>query len=120
MRYAICVAALSMAISSAPAQAQQCSQDSQGNQVCVSSKANQYACGCLDMFGACHFMLIYCADVVVKKTAPNGQLIYNRVLGGESDQAWRQFFFDAQNDVVLFGTTYSKQFPTTPGAIQST
>ena len=64
-------------------------------------------------------MLVSCHDVVVQKTTPDGKAIYSRVLGGESDQLPRQFVFDAQDDVVLFGTTYSRQFPTTPDAVQS-
>jgi len=117
MRWLFCVVALLLAIGSA--EAQQCSQDPQGNQVCVGTQPNNYSCGCLDLFADCHFHPISCNDVFVQKTAPGGQPIYTRVLGGESDQTPRQFFFDSQNNVVLFGTTYSKQFPVTPDAIQS-
>jgi hypothetical protein len=65
-------------------------------------------------------MLVYCHDVVVQKISPDGHTLYTRTLGGESDQLPRQFVIDAQDNVVLFGTTYSKQFPTTPDAVQLT
>jgi len=98
----------------------QCSQDSQGNQVCAGTQPDNNACGCQDMFAGCHFLPVYCRNVVVQKTAPDGRTIFKVVLGGESDQVTYQFVFDAQGNVVLFGTTYSKQFPTTPDAVQAT
>src|ERR1039458_9026618 len=98
----------------------QCSLDSQANQVCVGVQPDNNFCGCLDMFGACHLMPVYCRNVAVRKTTPDGHTVFTTVLGGESDQVPSQFIFDAQGNVVLFGTTYSKQFPTTPDAVQAT
>jgi uncharacterized protein (TIGR03437 family) len=124
MRRLISAAAWFTAMGSAAAQTIYrpvlCSQDSQGNQVCVSTQPNQNVCG--DFPGPSGFFpdaLLHCYDVVVQKTTPDGRTIYTRVLGGESDQVPSQFIFDAQDNVVLFGTTYSKRFPVTPDAAQS-
>ena len=65
------------------------------------------------------FYKTQCNDVVVQKTSADGRTVYTRVLTGESDQESKQFVFDAANNVVLLGTTYSKQFPVTPDAVQS-
>ncbi len=96
----------------------QCSQDRHGNVVCVSSQTDTNSCGYVEgMFGV--GSTIYCRDVVVQKTAPDGQIVYTRVLGGSSDQLPYGFVFDPQDNVVLLGTTYSSDFPTTPNAVQT-
>lgn len=96
-----------------------CARDSQGNQVCVGTQPDTNVCGYFRFpGGGSRFNPLHCNDVVVWKTMPNGLTIYTRILGGESDEIPRQFVFDAHDNVVLFGTTYSKQFPTTPDAVQ--
>jgi hypothetical protein len=123
MRHLISTTAWFMAMGSAAAQTiyrpVMCSQDSQGNQVCVTTQPNQNVCGLVQGDGFFPDALLHCDDVVVQKTTPDGRTIYTHVLGGESDQVPSQFIFDAQDNVVLFGTTYSKRFPVTPDAAQS-
>jgi len=121
MRWILPSAAWLLATAGAAGQAlttMQCAQDPQGNQVCAGTQPDQNFCGCLDMFGDCRAFPVYCRNVVVEKTAPNGQVLYTSVLGGESDQAPYRFHFDALGNVVLLGTTYSRQFPVTPDAFQ--
>jgi uncharacterized protein (TIGR03437 family) len=123
MRRVISTTAWFMAMGSAAAQTiyrpVKCSQDSQGNQICVTTQPNQNVCGLVQGSGFFPDELLQCDDVVVQKTRPDGRTIYTHVLGGESDQVPSQFIFDAQENVVLFGTTYSKRFPVTPDAAQS-
>jgi uncharacterized protein (TIGR03437 family) len=96
----------------------QCSQDRQGNQVCVGSETDTNICGYVyGIFGS--GTTIYCRDVVVQKKAADGRIAYTHVLGGSSDQLPYGFLFDPQGDVALFGTTYSSDFPTTPNAVQT-
>ncbi len=59
-----------------------------------------------------------CHNVIIQSTTRNGTLIYKRVLGGRSEDLPRHFFFDAQDNVILLGTTWSSDFPTTPDAFQ--
>src|SRR5882672_2627060 len=120
MKRLVCLAAL-IGIDSAKAQSQivQCSRDSQGNQVCVGTQPDRNICGNsgpLPFGGQPH--PYYCNDVFVRKTAPDGRMIYSRVLAGASEDLPRQFFFDAQDNVVLLGTTWSSDFPTTADAVQ--
>ncbi len=116
MRRPICAAALFTA--AVCARAQQCAQDSQGNKVCVKQQANQNICYSYKIPPGI-ISKVNCNDVVVQKTSPDGTTIYTRVLTGESDQQAKQFVIDASNNVVVLGTTYSKQFPVTPDALQS-
>jgi uncharacterized protein (TIGR03437 family) len=99
----------------------QCAFDSQGSKVCVNAQENGYVCGCYpsQLFGDCKSNPLYCHDVVVRKSDPDGQTIYTRVLGGESDQFPLQLLFDPQDDVVILGNTHSTQFPVTAGAVQT-
>src|SRR5881394_4617783 len=122
MKFLISIVASLMATGSVVAQTfyrpTQCSRDSLGNQVCIGTQPDANVCGTAHVmfFG---YRTLYCDDVVVQKTAADGQIVYTRVLGGESDEVPRQFVFDAQNNVILLGTTYSRVFPVTAGAIQS-
>jgi len=96
----------------------QCISDLQGNQVCVGTQKNHHVCGCNDFGADCPAWPFYCDDVVVQKSAPEGTQLYSKVLGGESEQRPAQFLFDSQNDLILLGATYSKDFPTTSNAVQ--
>lgn len=108
------IAGYAAAQTSAPVQ---CSRDRQGNQVCVSSETDTNICGYAIFPGG--GATIYCRDVVVQEIAADGQIVYTRALGGSSDQLPYGFVFDPRGNVVLFGTTYSSDFPTTPNAVQT-
>ena len=90
----------------------QCSRDSQGNQVCDWHAAGQQRLRDLRIFRLAD------SDTLRRCHRPENQAgrptVYPRVLGGESDEVPSQLLFDPQDNVVIFGTTYSKQFPTTP------
>src|SRR5664280_1482550 len=102
------------------AQTPSCSLDSEGNQVCVRTVADSNVCGRpIGPLGGGTFMPIYCADIEVDKVSQDGRTIFKLVLGGESDDRPAQFFFDARQNVVLLGTTYSTKFPIAPDAIQN-
>src|SRR5262245_34173302 len=118
MKFLLSIAALLIAMGSVTAETLstpvQCSRDSQGSQVCVGTQPDKSVCGTFHFQfpgGISHFYPLYCDDVVVQKTVAVGQTLYTRVLGGESDEIPKQFVFDAQDNVVLLGTTYSRQFP---------
>src|SRR5947209_7364103 len=73
----------------------QCSRDSQRNQVCVGTRPDSNVCGqAAPLFGFRPPPYV-CNDVLVQKTAPDGRIIYSRVLGGDSEDLPRQFFLDA-------------------------
>ena len=105
------------------AQPIQCAVDSQGRQVCIGTQSGQNVCGIRSSsfpgLGTTYTYL-QCDDVVIQSSSPDGRLIYRRVLGGSSENLPRQFFFDAQDDVVLLGTTWSSDFFTSPNAAQPT
>src|SRR5262249_1911020 len=93
-----------------------CAQDSQGNQVCISTQPDANICGYTRFPGGVGSP-IQCNDVAVRKTGPEGELVFTRVLGGESDERPAQFFLDSEDNVVLLGTTYSTRFPRTADAV---
>ncbi len=98
-----------------------CAADSQGNQVCIDTQPDDHTCGYL---GSNPFPgggtpgPVYCRDVVIRKTTPGGDPLYTRVLGGESDESPWRVVIDPQGNAVVLGTTYSRQFPTLPDAVQ--
>lgn len=60
-------------------------------------------------------------DVFIVKFAPDGaSLIYSTYLGGSSSQDGNAIAIDSQGYAYLTGMTQSADFPTTPGAFQST
>lgn len=60
-------------------------------------------------------------DVAISKFSPDGtSLIYSTYLGGAKDELPHSLIVDENNELYLFGTTASSNFPTTPNAIQST
>jgi uncharacterized protein (TIGR03437 family) len=101
----------------------QCSLDSQGRQVCIGTQSGKNVCG-IRTFSFPGLGTTYtnlpCDDVVIQSNAPDGHLIYKRILGGVSENLPRRFFFDAQDNVVLIGTTWSSDFFTSPNAVQQT
>ncbi len=100
-----------------PAQSTECAADTLGNKVCIGSQASQNVCGCGIQAGGCG-AIIYCRNVAVQKTGLDGGVLFTQVLGGASDQLPFGFAFDTQNDIVVLGTTYSKDFPVSPDALQ--
>src|SRR5262249_50017964 len=59
-------------------------------------------------------------DVFVTKFAPNGQtVLYSTYLGGNLDDQGYGIAVDSQGNAYVTGTTNSTNFPTTPGALQT-
>jgi len=112
---------MSSAMAQTLSQPVQCSIDSQGNRVCIGTQTSQSVCGIRSFsfpgMGTTYTNLA-CDNVVIQSTTADGRLIYKRVLGGSNEDLPRRFFFDGQDDVVLLGTTWSSDFPTTPNAVQ--
>src|ERR1700688_1580673 len=85
--------AMSSAIAQTLSQPVQCAFDSQGNRVCIGTQSNKNVCG-VSSFSFPGFMTTYthlpCDDVVIQSAAPDGRLIYKRVLGGASENLPRQ------------------------------
>ncbi|WP_165280015.1 DUF7507 domain-containing protein [Paenibacillus protaetiae] len=60
-------------------------------------------------------------DAFVTKLNPTGSaLIYSTYLGGSGSDSASKIALDAANNVYVIGTTFSSNFPVTPGAIQPT
>jgi gliding motility-associated-like protein len=56
-------------------------------------------------------------DITVSKYTPDGSaLVYATYLGGNLNDYPHSIVTDKYNNLVIFGTTLSKNFPTTPGA----
>lgn len=56
-------------------------------------------------------------DISISKYTPDGSsLIYATYLGGDHNDYPHSIVTDKYNNLVIFGTTLSKNFPTTPGA----
>jgi hypothetical protein len=61
-----------------------------------------------------------CSDAFVTKLNADGSaLVYSTYLGGSDDDAGARITVDASGDVYITGNTYSHNFPTTPGAMQT-
>ncbi|MEO7089000.1 MAG: gliding motility-associated C-terminal domain-containing protein, partial [Bacteroidia bacterium] len=60
-------------------------------------------------------------DISVSKFDPAGStLLYSTYLGGSNNEQPQSIIVDNNNDLLIFGRTYSSDFPTTPGAYSST
>ncbi len=59
-------------------------------------------------------------DGYVAKFSPSGDLLYSSYLGGDQYEHVTTVRVDAQNNIILAGTTGSTDFPVTPDAYQST
>jgi hypothetical protein len=63
----------------------------------------------------------YCGDTFVTKLNPSGSaLIYSSYLGGSGDDISDAIVFDGAGNAYVEGATNSANFPTTPGAFQTT
>lgn len=60
-----------------------------------------------------------CSDIFVTRFDPSGAIVYSTYLGGEQDDEGRAIAVDRSGNVYLAGKTYSGNFPTTPGAVQT-
>lgn len=60
------------------------------------------------------------ADAFVMKLGPAGELLYATYLGGSSHDAGQSIAVDAEGNAYVLGWTGSSNFPTTPGALQTT
>jgi uncharacterized protein (TIGR03437 family) len=56
---------------------------------------------------------------VTQVSADGGRILASAVFGGESADFLDRIAIAPNGDVLLAGTTFSRQFPTTPGALQS-
>ena len=62
-----------------------------------------------------------CGDTFVTKLNPSGSaLVYSSYLGGSGDDHPEAIVFDGLGNAYVTGTTNSADFPTTPGAFQTT
>jgi hypothetical protein len=62
-----------------------------------------------------------CGDVFVTKLDPTGTtIVYSTYLGGSNDETGLGIAIDAAGDAYITGFTSSLNFPTTPGAFQTT
>ena len=108
--------ALAVAI---PCAGGQCLRDAAGNTICVSTETDTNICGYpMKILGSIYGQTFYCHDIVVEKKTPDGQAVYRRVLGGNSEDTPASLFCDAQGNAVLLGTTWSSDFPVTADAAQ--
>lgn len=62
----------------------------------------------------------YVRNVVVSKFSPSGDLLYSTFLGGSTNDYGRSIAVDAAGKAFIAGVTYSADFPTTAGSLQST
>ncbi len=61
------------------------------------------------------------SDIVVTKMRPDGTSIaYSTFIGGTSEERGEGIAVTASGDAVVVGTTYSQDYPTTPGAFDRT
>jgi len=62
-----------------------------------------------------------CRDVFVTKFNPAGSaLMYSTIIGGTNDDIAQYIALDTSGNAYITGSTLSSDFPTTPGAFQST
>ncbi len=61
-----------------------------------------------------------CNDAFAIKLAPDGTTVYATYLGGSGSDQGRAVAVDSQGNTWITGDTESPNFPTTPGALQST
>ncbi|MDB5032811.1 MAG: hypothetical protein JWQ98_52 [Chlorobi bacterium] len=57
-------------------------------------------------------------DAVLVKFNPRGQLVWSTYLGGESSDRSHAVALDSAEGVAIAGITFSRRFPTTPGALK--
>jgi uncharacterized protein (TIGR03437 family) len=59
------------------------------------------------------------SSTFVTQVSTDGRILASAVFGGESASFLDRIAIAPNGDVLLAGTTFSRQFPTTPGALQS-
>lgn len=58
-------------------------------------------------------------DIAISKYSSDGsELIYATYLGGSSNEFPHSLIVDENNNLIIYGTTYSSNYPTTPSAFQ--
>src|SRR5205823_1374942 len=60
------------------------------------------------------------ADAFVTKWSPTGVVVYSTYLGGSDDDRGQGIAVDGSGNAYVTGRTCSANFPTTPGAFQTT
>ncbi len=103
------------------------SSDASGSAIALDSSNNAYVTGFTDSndfpttAGAFQTTIAGARDAFVTKLNGNGTaLLYSTYLGGSGDDAGRGHCVDSSNNAYLTGSTTSADFPTTPGAFQTT
>jgi uncharacterized protein (TIGR03437 family) len=84
------------------------------NAVAVDASGNAYLAGVTDARRANGFADAYC----VKLDPAGAKIIYAKLFGGAGLEEATAIAIDAAGNAYLTGSTYSKDFPTTPGALQ--
>ncbi len=85
------------------------------NAIAVDAQGNVYVAGTTQTAGASGSVLP--DDVFVAKLNPTGTAaLYTTYIGGSSDDRAAAIAIDSQGNVYVAGTTFSRDFPTTPGA----
>jgi hypothetical protein len=99
--------------------------DDQGYSIAVDSSGNAYVAGSTSStnfptsnayqssYGGGVF------DAFVTKFSPDGSLVYSTYLGGSAEDAAHSIFVDSSGNAYVTGTTYSTNFPVTPGVFQT-
>ncbi|WP_206109989.1 DUF7507 domain-containing protein [Paenibacillus albicereus] len=98
-----------------------------GSKVAVDATGHAYVLGTTAstdfpvVAGAFQTALAGADDVFVTKLNPFGTaLVYSTYLGGSARETANDIVLDAEGNAYVTGTTFSSDFPTTPGAFQET
>ena len=63
----------------------------------------------------------WACDMAIAKLSPNGtSILYATYLGGSDNEQPQSLVVDANDELIIFGTTYSNNYPTTVNAFQRT
>ncbi len=95
--------------------------------IAIDSNGNAYIAGATSSVdlpltaGAVQRVLAGNGDTFVAKFSPDGKsLLYSTYVGGSDYDLTHGMALDSSGNVYVTGTTLSKDFPTTPGALQTT
>jgi len=100
--------------------------DDEGASVTTDFEGNAYVFGPTDSSnfpicdGALQTTHSTCNDLFITKMKPNGSIVYSRYLGGSRDDYGCRIAVDSPGSSYVIGTTALADFPTTPGAVEST